>query len=606
MRHLNRPDDDSQNLLFDADIGAWWHTQLSPQAFRRLEAGMEGLIRRSLLRLLPAGQMARHFHPTVGRPTKELYAVCGLLLLAEFRDLTIDQAADAWSFDASVQFALNLPRDRQYLCARTVDSYRQLLREDEAAQDIFEKVTAALVEELGLEIGRQRLDSTHVLSNMATFGRLKLLAVTVKRFLTQLRRHHPGEHAALPEELRARYDAAESRLFGFGSKNPVPRDEALQSVGEDIVVLLERFAEAPDIASRTSYKALDRVFKEHCEVQAGGRLKLRDKALDKNGQSARTLQNPSDEEAGYSGHKGAGYQVQIAQTFGQSEGDPGLIVACVPQSAAESDSGAVADIIAQQERMGTLPKEQLADTAYGSDANVTLCKEKGIELIAPVPGRAPVRAPAPAPAPSETSSHREEKSTQAVIVGGSDDTVSDVMDSQPINRIEQRRAAQQTLEWKERYAPRSGIEGVHEALDRTTGVKRLRVRGKKAVHMAIHLKVTGWNIAIAARLLVQRRRKARRSDRTNADTPTQAPASVPKATLFARRRLHRHRRPPTPAPSPSLNSTLFPPKSPRIGLRRFLRLHLTKLPDGRAACLPSRCRRRPRATAWRCRRPAGL
>lgn len=577
MRHLNRPDDDSQNLLFDADIGAWWHTQLSPHAFRRLEAGMEGLIRRSLLKLLPAGQMASHFHPTVGRPTKELYAVCGLLLLAEFRDLTIDQAADAWSFDASVQFALNLPRDRQYLCPRTVDTYRQLLREDDTAQDIFEKVTAALVEELGLEIGRQRLDSTHVLSNMATFGRLKLLAVTVKRFLTQLRRHHPGEHAALPEELRARYDAAESRLFGFGSKNPVPRDEALQSVGEDIVVLLERFAEAPDIASRTSYKALDRVFKEHCEVQAGGRLKLRDKALDKNGQSARTLQNPSDEEAGYSGHKGAGYQVQIAQTFGQSEGDPGLIVACVPQSAADSDSGALGDILGQQERMGTLPKEQLADTAYGSDANVALCKEKGIDLIAPVPGRTPVRAPAPAPC--ETSSPREEKSTQAVIASEPNDTATAVINSQPINRIEQRRAAQQTLEWKERYAPRSGIEGVHEALDRTTGVKHLRVRGKKAVHMAIHLKVTGWNIAISARLLVQRRRKARQLDQTNADTPTQGPSRIPRTPPFARRRLHRHRRPPTLAPTPSLNSTFSPPKSPTFGLRRFLRLHLFRIEE---------------------------
>jgi hypothetical protein len=88
-----------------------------------------------------------------------------------------------------VQYALNLPRDRQYLCARTLNTYRQLLREDESAQGIFEEVTAALIQELGVEIGKQRLDSTHVLSNMAKFGRLKLLAVTTKRFLTQLKRH---------------------------------------------------------------------------------------------------------------------------------------------------------------------------------------------------------------------------------------------------------------------------------------------------------------------------------------------------------------------------------------------------------------------------------
>jgi hypothetical protein len=109
-----------------------------------------------------------------------------------------------------------------------------------------------------------------VLSNSAKFGRLKLLAVTTKRFLTQLKRQHLGEYEALPEELRARNDVAESRIFGFGSKNPVLREEALQTVGEDMVVLLERFAEREAIASRSSYKTMDRVFKENCEVSALG------------------------------------------------------------------------------------------------------------------------------------------------------------------------------------------------------------------------------------------------------------------------------------------------------------------------------------------------
>ncbi|MFN0130460.1 MAG: transposase [Verrucomicrobiales bacterium] len=340
------------------------------------------------MKLLPAEKLGEHFHDWMGRPSKELYAMCGLLLLAEFRDWTIDQAASAWGLDAGVQYALNLPRDRQYLCARTLDTYRQLLRENEAAQGIFEEVTAALVKELGVEIKKQRLDSTHVLSNMATFGRLKLLAVTTKRFLIQLKRHHREEYEALPEELRARYTAAESRIFGFGTKNPEPREEALQTVGEDMVVLLERFAQAEAITSRSSYQALDRVFKEHCEVGARGRMKLREKALDENGQSSRTLQNPSDEGAGYSGHKGAGYQVQLAQACGQEEEGPGLIVACVPQSAAESDSGAVQSVIEQQQRMGTLPEEQLADTAYGSESNVDLCASVNVTLIAPVPGRA--------------------------------------------------------------------------------------------------------------------------------------------------------------------------------------------------------------------------
>jgi Transposase DDE domain/Transposase domain (DUF772) len=533
MRTINSPEEPEQKLLFDAEIGAWWLTQLSPEAHRQLSEGMEGVMRRSILKLLPAEKLGERFHEFLGRPTKELYAMCGLMLLAEFRDLTIDQAASAWSFDASVQYALNLPRDRQYLCARTLDTYRQLLREDESAQGIFEEVTAALVQELGVEIGKQRLDSTHVLSNMAKFGRLKLLAVTTKRFLTQLKRHHLEDYDALPEEMRVRYGVAESRIFGFGSKNAVPREEALQTVGEDMVVLLERFAEMEAIASRSSYKAMDRVFKEHCEVSARGRMRLTDKALDENGQSSRTLQNPSDEGAGYSGHKGSGYQVQLAQTCGHSEEGPGLIVGCVPQSAADSDSGAVALVVEQQQRMGTLPEEQLADTAYGSEANVALCAAVNVTLIAPVPGRAA------APRNEQKTAHQQ------------------VTTLAPSTWAEQRRAEQESDDWKKRYALRSGIEGVNEALDRTTGMKALRVRGKRAVHMAIYLRVTGWNIKTAATLLRNKARRPKSAPDGGADGKKGGSCTL-KNTNRVRRSpsgcRRRHRRHPTPRPRPRRQS----------------------------------------------------
>ena len=56
-----------------------------------------------------------------------------------------------------------------------------------------------LAEKLELDISCQRLDSTHVLSQMASFGRTKLMAVAIKRFLTQVRRHDLELYAALLE-----------------------------------------------------------------------------------------------------------------------------------------------------------------------------------------------------------------------------------------------------------------------------------------------------------------------------------------------------------------------------------------------------------------------
>jgi hypothetical protein len=386
-----------------------------------------------------------------------------------------------------VQFALNLPRDNQNISERTVDNYRQLLRESEAAQVIFEEVTGEIIQEMGLEIKKQRLDSTHIFSDMARFGRLKLLAVTVKRFLTQLKRHAPESYQALPEELRERYAASESRLFGMGSKSTRPYEQSIREVAEDIAELISRFCEDENITARTSYTALTRVFTEHCEVGEETIAVVLPKAIDENGQSARVMQNPSDVDAGYDGHKGPGYQVQISQAYDTGEEGPGIITGCVPQSAAVSDSASLEAVYEQQQRMETMPEILLADTAYGSQAHVEMSAQIGVELVSPASGNV-------------------EKT------GGNTCTQTRVGEPSAAEEkkaeLNRRRAEQETPEWKREYAKRSGVEGVHEALDRKTGIKNLKVRGIKAVAMAVFFKVTGWNICAAAKIALKRRKKA--------------------------------------------------------------------------------------------------
>jgi len=95
---------------------------------------------------------------------------------------------------------------------RTVERYQKLFRDNDLAARVFHDVTACLTEKLELDISRQRLDSTHVLSHMASFGRTKLMAVAIKRFLTQVKRHAPELYAALPEPFRGRYEPAEVAL----------------------------------------------------------------------------------------------------------------------------------------------------------------------------------------------------------------------------------------------------------------------------------------------------------------------------------------------------------------------------------------------------------
>ena len=61
-------------------------------------------------------------------------------------------------------------------------------------------------------------------------------------------------------------------------------------------------------------------------------------------------------------------------------------------------------------------------------------------------------------------------------------------------RLARRRTHQQTGEFCDDYRWRAGVEGTMSQYDRLTGVKRLRVRGLKAVRFCATLKAVGVNL----------------------------------------------------------------------------------------------------------------
>ena len=66
-----------------------------------------------------------------------------------------------------------------------------------------------------------------------------------------------------------------------------------------------------------------------------------------------------------------------------------LIVGAIPETAVAYDGDALAPMLEQLQEQGWLPEELLADTAYGSDANMQLADALKVDLIAPTCGRAP-------------------------------------------------------------------------------------------------------------------------------------------------------------------------------------------------------------------------
>ena len=242
MRHSVDP---RQGRLFDPFEG-----MIPPLGRDRIHNGWQGIFRTALLELMPARQLGKHFSATIGRPTKELYSVAGLLFLQEFQNWTAAETVEAYLFRTDIQFALNLEPGCDEMCERTYERYRALFVEDEGAGQVMQGVTDRLIELLEVDIRKQRLDSTHVFSNMASFGRTRLMAVTIKRFLTQVKRHCLADFEALPIELRQRYAPSQAQLLSKESKDADGRAKSRQQVAEDLRDLINRFADHSGLRDR--------------------------------------------------------------------------------------------------------------------------------------------------------------------------------------------------------------------------------------------------------------------------------------------------------------------------------------------------------------------
>ena len=68
-----------------------------------------------------------------------------------------------------------------------------------------DETVQAIVKGKGLKIGKQRLDSTHIRSDMAVLTRLGLFTHTIAAFVKKLKRQHPRLFNALGQGIRHRY-----------------------------------------------------------------------------------------------------------------------------------------------------------------------------------------------------------------------------------------------------------------------------------------------------------------------------------------------------------------------------------------------------------------
>jgi hypothetical protein len=518
--------DPRQKVLFDAG-----EAMFSPMAIKRLREDWPGLFRSQILHLMPVGKLAEHFDPTEGCRTKELYSMAGTIFLKEFLNLTIQQTVQRYLFDSQWHYALNVVPNTASISHASVERYARLFVEDNLATEVFQRVTSALIEALDLDVSRQRLDSTHVFSDMATFGRSKLMGVVIKRFLTQLKRHHRGAYDALPAALLERYAPSQASLFGdFKGTRPQLR----QVIAEDLLCLVNHFAEDQAVTARTNYQAMVRVLNEQCQVNEDKTV-VELKATP----GVETMVNPSDPQATYDGRKGQGYQAQLAETCSPSN-DAQLITGVEAEPAHRCDQDAVEPMLDQLEAHGRKPRELVADTAYGSDSNVEGAAARGVDLQSPVGGKQPAEGRltlndfviepsdetvlrCPNGCRPASSVHDKQTGRTTTWMEASDCSACPLRGRCPVKparrrfvlrhtpaerRLAGRRAHQATEAFRKSYAIRAGIESLNSGLKRRTGMGRLRTRGRPRVRMAVLLRCAGWNLLRALAAMNKRIKRA--------------------------------------------------------------------------------------------------
>ena len=534
-----------------------WQSQflVTSKKAKRLERSWAEVFRNEALPLIDEDRFAPMYCVDNGRPNRAVQTVLGVHLLKEMFNLTDDEALEQLEFNPSASsgqallwhHALRLDIEETHLPQKTLHNFRVRLMQHDGGRLAFQETTDRIIQALGIRTGKQRLDSTHIMSNIATLTRLGLFCETMRLFLRALRWEHPELRPGVPEGLLGRYLKEEDEATHYEDARTGEGRRRLSVCARDLYRLVDRF-HGTTAAQLEEYRLLERLLREQCHVgkhQDGrpgdddddaGECKVPVALKDPKQVSADSLQSPHDPDVTYSGHKGKGYEVQVAETC-HEENATQLIthVEVTPSSGSDTDvSVPVVDGLAERK---VRPDELFADTAYGSGRNAFEASRRGTELVSPVAGSAPGNShegegdgPPPLTAadfqidvtgeqatvcPAGHPSIEEYELKDAperveVHFAGTTCEPCPLRSRCPVKldrragayvlkadlvkvNIERRRRAEATEEWRKRYDIRAGIEGTNSELKRAHGLGRLRVRGGRRVRLAVYLKALACN-----------------------------------------------------------------------------------------------------------------
>lgn len=515
--------------LFDP----WEH--LGRKRRRLLSLSWAGVFREYLLAHLPVSELSAGFSDGHGRPSKDLSVALGALILQQLHDLTDQQTTEAVALNIAWHYALDIRHEPDaYLCERTLRNYRTRIMESGLDAVLFRGLTDQLIEKVGVDTNRQRLDSTTVQSAIRGLTRLGILVEAASKFLRELKRKCPVNFAEVDSEILRKY--VERQGDGcFANTRPSESKRRLPEAAQDVYRLVEQFRES-DAADLESYQLLQRIFDEQCEVTDDPDSPVAIRPPRSSGCDG--VISPADPDARYNKHKGTGYLVQIMETFVEDDAlsefedddesqpsPPDLVTHVAVDPLTMHDQDALAPALDDTDSRHISPQELLADSHYGSTECLEKAENRGVKIISPAQtakgakqgkltledfvlddeGRV-LSCPA-GHAPVETSiaearlqvlfdsvvcevcPHKARCPAAAV---GRPSTRYQYTHERVQHRV--RRRHETSDEFRDRYRWRAGVEATMSRFKHQMGMAHLRIRGMKRVTFTALLRALGLNI----------------------------------------------------------------------------------------------------------------
>ena len=521
--------------------------QMSDRKRGRLEKTWATAFRERCLPLIDEERFRPLYCEDNGAPCKSVRLVVAVTILRHLFDLTHEETQYHVDFDLRWHLALGLDPcdDADYVAERTLRYFEAKLMEHALIGVLFTELTDQLLARLGVKTGQQRLDTTHLLSNVARLSRLGLFCETHRVLLKALRRADASLLERLPPSLRRRYLREDGTDSSYDDARASDSRRRLGVAARDAWRLREalRGVSLPEDAA-DAYAVLTRLVDEHCEIVRDPQAAAEGDAdadlapvpvvvKDAKALTGAVLQTPHDPGVTYSGHKGQGYEALLAETC-DPDNAVQLITHVSLERSCEGDADRVLPTVAVLAARDIAPETLLADTAFGSQANYAACAVLGIELIAPLPGAAGEATPAvegaveaagfvvqcfpgdlpsvcPAGIEAETTVKRQASAGPVALlqmpagacdgcarraacplVGTSDHPV--VLLEIGATLRDDRRAFVQTADFQDAYRPRAGIEGTNSELKRGQGLGDVRVRGAARMELALIMRVLACNV----------------------------------------------------------------------------------------------------------------